>query len=169
MTCHVDVPRLDRAAHGTIGSSGSLFGGGHRRYNTEPSPDNNPTGHNTLVIPEAVHPNADDPGATNVSQINGERGTIETRILDGTAFIEVDGSDVYGATDPITGGQVGFDLDNYVPPRWLSGFKRAIIPIPGGDYLLADMFRVRADRDPAAVEEPPGRDGSDDDARVHIG
>ena len=146
---------LTDMGYGTIGSSGASVGGGHHRYDTLPdhAPDNNPTGHNTLVVREAVHPDADNPASTNVSQINGERGTVERRVLDGTAFVEVDGSDVYGAQEHVPGGRIGFDRDDYVPPRWLQGFKRAIIPIPGGDFILADMFRVRDDQGQATVEE----------------
>ena len=106
-----------------------------------------------LVVREAVHPDAENPESTNVSQINGERGTVDRRVLNGTAFVEVDGSDVYGAKKHVPGGRVGFDNDNYVPPRWLQGFKRAVIPVPGGHFILADMFRVREAQGEATIEE----------------
>jgi hypothetical protein len=108
------------------------------RYVTEPdaSPDQNPTGHNTLVVPEALR---DGDPSTNTSQIDGEEGLISLESIDGTQVIHLDGAAVYGRDDQALG--------------WLEAFDRWLLHIGGGNFLVIDSFAVRSDRPEAAVEE----------------
>ena len=116
--------------YGTINSS--------RRYRAGPTYpfDNNPTGHNTLVIPEAAEPG--EP-STNTSQIDDADGTIERLEVSGTALLRLDGSVVYGRDHATLG--------------WLDRFDRWILPIDGGHFLIVDGFHVKSSRPMSAVEE----------------
>ncbi|MEO2161773.1 MAG: hypothetical protein ABGY29_04540, partial [bacterium] len=131
------------------------IGGSFERYDISSYPDNNPAGHNTLVLREAVHPDFFE--IDNTSQINGERGTIDLRTRDGVEYVELDGSAVYGANDPLYGGITPQVEDNRYgnrrPAGWLQGFQRLLIPIPGGHYLIADMFRTRPEMGAVTADE----------------
>ena len=112
---------------------------GNKQYQTLPDYDtfdNNPTGHNTLVIPEAYE-NGDL--STNTSQIDGEVGTISETTIDGHTMITLDGSAVYGR-------------DN-VDLGWLEYFERSLLPFDDGTILLIDSILVRADRGLISPEE----------------
>jgi hypothetical protein len=109
-----------------------------RRYETAPEhpPDQNPTGHSTLVIPEAL---LDGDPSTNTSQIDGRDGTIEVVEIDGHRTLLLDGSAVYGRDDPELG--------------WLEHFHRRVVPLASGHIVLIDDFYVRDDRPEASVSE----------------
>jgi hypothetical protein len=108
------------------------------RYETIPDypPDQNPTGHSTLIIPEALR---DGDPSTNTSQIDGRDGTIETESIDGHEILLLDGSRVYGRDDPEYG--------------WLEHFNRRVLPLQSGHIILMDDFAVRSDREEAEVSE----------------
>ena len=110
---------LSDMGYGTINSS--------RRYRAGPTYpfDNNPTGHNTLVIPEAAEPG--EP-STNTSQIDDAGGTIERLEVSGTALLRLDGSVVYGRDHATLG--------------WLDRFDRWIIPLMA-DIFIVDGFHVK--------------------------
>ncbi len=114
---------------------GTLHG---NRYQTEPDypPDQNPTGHSTLVVPEALL--AGDP-STNTSQIDGRDGEISIESVAGHDLIVLDGSRVYGRDDPDLG--------------WLEHFDRTILALESGHIVIMDDFSVRADRPDARVSE----------------
>jgi len=126
------------------------------RYETIPEhpPDQNPTGHSTLVIPEALR---DGDPSTNTSQIDGRDGTITAEVVDGHDILVLDGSPVYGRDDPGYG--------------WLEHFNRRVLPLESGHIILMDDFYVRADRDEASVSEywytQPWVDGYDSSACRH--
>ena len=103
---------------------GSLHG---NRYETAPEhpPDQNPTGHSTLIIPEAL---LDGDPSTNTSQIDGRDGTITMEEIDGHATLLLDGSAVYGRDDPELG--------------WLEHFHRRVVPLDSGHIILIDDFTV---------------------------
>ena len=124
------------------------------RYYTEPdyAPDNNPTGHNTLVVSDARHPTRKT-DTTNTSQLNGIDGQIAVRDVDGYRWIELDGSALYGAHPPQLGGYKPQYLDDEQPPGWLRSFHRHLMPLEGGHYLLVDTFHVREDVGTSAVHE----------------
>jgi hypothetical protein len=109
-----------------------------KRYETAPDhpPDQNPTGHSTLIIPEAL---LDGDPSTNTSQIDGRDGTIEKSIVDGHEILLLDGSAVYGRDDPSLG--------------WLKHFHRRVLPLESGHMILMDDFTVRDDRPDAMVSE----------------
>jgi len=108
------------------------------RYLTYPdhNPDQNPTGHSTLVATEAYR---DEDISTNTSQIDDRAGTIETETVDGHAIMLLDGSRVYGRDDPDLG--------------WFEHFNRRVLPLESGHMILIDDFMVRADRGTADVAE----------------
>ena len=108
------------------------------RYETSPEypPDQNPTGHSTLVIPEALR---DGDLSTNTSQIDGRDGSIAIENIDGHEVLALDGSIVYGRDDPEYG--------------WLEHFNRRVLPLESGHIILMDDFYVRSDRAEAEVSE----------------
>jgi hypothetical protein len=116
------------SGYGTIGD----------RYDTTPDypPDNNPTGHNTLVVPEAL---LDEDPSTNTSQIEGATGSIEALTEVGVPGLHLDGALPYGQADPDLG--------------WLEHFDRWLLYLDGGQFLVIDSFQLRADRGEAMVEE----------------
>ena len=132
---------------------GSLHG---NRYETAPEhpPDQNPTGHSTLIIPEAL---LDGDPSTNTSQIDGRDGTITMEEIDGHATLLLDGSAVYGRDDPELG--------------WLEHFHRRVVPLDNGHIILIDDFTVRDDRPDASVSEywytHPWEPGFDADDCLH--
>ena len=125
-----------------------------KRYLTEPdyAPDNNPTGHNTLVIAEANHP-TEKSHTTNTSQLNGLDGEIHIRENAGYQWIELDGSAVYGANPPQIGGYKPQYLDGTQPPGWLKSFHRHLLALDGGHYLVIDAFKVKDERAATMVDE----------------
>lgn len=98
--------------------------------------DNNPVGHNTLVIPEALE-NGDP--STNTSQIDGEVGTISHYTLGDTEIMVADGSDVYGQSNSELG--------------WLSFFERSIFGLEEGHIIIIDSIMARSDRGLISPEE----------------
>ncbi|NQY91631.1 MAG: hypothetical protein HRT46_08225 [Deltaproteobacteria bacterium] len=100
------------------------------------APDNNPTGHNTLVVPEALW---DGDPSTNTSQVEDTPGVIESLNVSGIELLHLDGDAVYGRDD----------LDD----GWLDTFDRWLLPLDGGHFVVADGFRVRADRPDSSVQE----------------
>jgi|GEM_PF-1355515 len=112
---------------------------GNDRYESYPDYqtfDNNPMGHNTLVIPEAY--NGTDL-STNTSQIDGEVGTISQFTLDGHTLISMDGSAVYGRDN--------LDLG------WMEHFERMYLPFDDGVIFVIDSMQARADRGLISPEE----------------
>ena len=108
------------------------------RYETEPDfpPDQNPTGHNTLVIPEALR---DGDASTNTSQIEDQAGTMTSEELGDAEVIHLDGAIVYGSENTELG--------------WLSAFDRWLLHVGDGHFMVIDSFAVRKDRGTAMVEE----------------
>ena len=108
------------------------------RYRTEPNyvPDNNPTGHNTLVVPEALQAGVP---STNTSQIDKAVGSIAIDMVDNIEVIHLDGSAVYGRDHPSLG--------------WLEAFDRRVVPLTGGHFAIIDSFEVRSDRPDSMVQE----------------
>jgi hypothetical protein len=100
------------------------------------APDNNPTGHNTLVIPEAL---LDGDPSTNTSQVEDTSGTIERVTVSGIDLLHLDGAAVYGRDDSELG--------------WLETFDRWLVPLAGGHFLVVDGFQVRGDRPDSSVQE----------------
>ena len=98
--------------------------------------DHSPLGANTLVIPDAYLNN--DP-ATNVTQINGVRGTLEAETVSGMEGIHLDGSEVYGAGDTSLG--------------WFDYFDRWAFPLEDGHFVLIDAFKLKDSRPAKDVEE----------------
>jgi hypothetical protein len=105
--------------------------------------DNTPLGHNTLNVPLALYQGV---AGSSVAQLEGAEGTV--RWLPAGAgqaagppqpVIELDGSEVYGASDPHLG--------------WFHRFLRYAGELRGGHFLLADSFVVRASRAPTPVAE----------------
>ena len=150
----LDFGSLIWAAYGHRLLTDMGYGSLGKRYLTEPdyAPDNNPTGHNTLVIAEANHPTVDS-HTTNTSQLNGLDGLISLREENGLQWIELDGSAVYGANPPQIGGYKPYYLDDEQPPGWLKFFQRHLLPIAGGHYVVVDLFKLRDDREPSTVQE----------------
>jgi hypothetical protein len=112
---------------------------GGNLYEIDPSLgtfDNNPVGHNTLVIPAALQ---DNTPMTNTSQIDGEEGTISLQDIDGVSVMTLDGSAVYGR-----------DHEDY---GWLSSFTRMYIGLEEGHILVLDSLTARADRGAIVAEE----------------
>ncbi len=107
-------------------------------YSTTPDypPDNNPTGHNTLVIPEAL---LDGDPSTNTSQVDDVAGTIEAVTDLGLSGLHLDGALPYGQNDPDLG--------------WLEQFDRWLLHLDGGQFLVIDSFLLREERGEAMVEE----------------
>ena len=108
------------------------------RYETEPDhpPDQNPTGHNTLVVPEAL---VDEDASTNSSQIEDEVGSMEKVQIGSKETIHLDGAVVYGRDNQDLG--------------WLRTFDRWLLEVGDGNFLVVDTFAVREDREAAMVEE----------------
>ena len=112
---------------------------GSNRYETYPDYqtfDNNPTGHNTLVIPETYQ---GTDLSTNTSQIDGEVGTMSQFTLDGYTLISLDGSAVYGR-------------DN-VEYGWMEHFERLYLPFDDGTIFVIDSLQARSDRGLISPEE----------------
>ncbi len=130
------------SAHGNRLLSDFGYGDlGQDRYDFARFPDQNPTGHNTLVIEGARR---DDEPGTNTSQIDGAAGTIDTWDLEiagapTASVLHVEGAAVYGRDDPELG--------------WLSRFDRWVVSLPGGAFAVADAFALRDDRPDARVVE----------------
>ena len=108
------------------------------RYETDPDmpPDQNPTGHNTLVIPEALY---DGDASTNTSQIEDSWGTIAAETVGDAEVIHLNGDTVYGSDNLELG--------------WLSAFDRWLLHLADGHFMVIDSFAVRSDRGSAMVEE----------------
>lgn len=101
-----------------------------------------PAGHNTIVIREAFQSEANGANETeiNFSQLSHRRGEMAvvniSRSIDSPASIEdscvlLDGSDVYGASQP---------------DGWLDVMRRFACPM-GAAYLLVDVLQVKAGRE----------------------
>ena len=112
---------------------------GNDRYESYPDYDtfdNNPTGHNTLVIPEAY--NGSDL-STNTSQIDGEVGSMSQITIDGHTLITLDGSAVYGR--------------DHVDLGWMEHFERLYLPFEDGTIFVIDSLQARSDRGLISPEE----------------
>jgi len=100
-----------------------------RRYEQH---DNNPAGHNTLIIREAFQSGSD---TINFSQLNYISGTMsEIFFSDGSSCVLKDGSEVYGASR--TDG-------------WLDIMKRYFCTLEGGQgaTLMLDIMQTKENRE----------------------
>ena len=119
---------IDELGYGVIGKAVGRYDG--RRYENI---DNNPSGHNTLVIREA-YPEGDD--EINFSQLNYEEGTIAKTVGLGLDCMHLDGGDVYGAS-----------REN----GWFQYMHRWACEIGTGHFLIVDSFATQADREPLNI------------------
>ena len=120
---------ISEFGYGTISTSVSQWD--MRRYNQI---DNNPAGHNTVIIREAFQPGSD---TVNFSQLNWVAGSLSSEItlLDGSSCVLMDGSEVYGASR--TDG-------------WLDMMKRYVCSLEGdlpGVTLIVDLIQTKANRE----------------------
>jgi hypothetical protein len=116
---------ISEFGYGTISTSVTEFD--MRRYAYL---DNNPAGHNTLVIREAFQPGSSD---INFSQLNYVVGSMRDLRNSSYPCVELDGSNVYGASRP---------------DGWLDLMKRytcALQSIPGA-FLILDIIKVKVNR-----------------------
>jgi hypothetical protein len=90
--------------------------------------DNSPTGHNTLVIREALTTGT---SPVDFSQFQWEQGTIEATSFAGLTCQHLDGSQVYGSNK--TNG-------------WLQYMHRWFCTVAQGQYLLVEALAVKAAR-----------------------
>ena len=137
---------LSEHGYGTI-SSGAL-GGDQDDVRRLANTDNNPAGHNTLIVRQAdpAYPLPASPGVGRAwgtkdelqfSQLNYAHGsTSRVAGLFGRDCVDVDAGPVYGSQRP---GRDG----------WFDAFHRYACPLPGGHFLLLDAFSTMADRSPA--------------------
>ena len=88
--------------------------------------DNNPAGHNTVVIREAF-----DGDTINLSQLHRAVGTIAAVDISGSQCVELDGSVPYGAARP---------------DGWLEIMRRYACPMSDGSFVLMDVLQVKKDR-----------------------
>jgi hypothetical protein len=98
--------------------------------------DHSPLGTNTLVIPDVYENNKEN---TNVTQIDGERGTVEKIEVSQLEGIHLDGSDIYGANNEELG--------------WFEYFDRWSFPLENGHFLLIDSFKLKDSRPAKEVQE----------------
>lgn len=96
--------------------------------------DNNPAGHNTIVIREAFQSDSD---TINFSQLNYVAGTLSstTAFSDGSTCVLMEGSDIYGASRD---------------DGWLDVMKRYSCALEGGrgSVLLLDLVQTKPNRIP---------------------
>jgi len=108
----------------------SISQGDMRRYDQL---DNNPAGHNTLIIREAFQSGSE---TINFSQLNYIKGTLSSELIfsDGTSCVLLDGSEVYGASR--TDG-------------WLDIMKRYFCTLEGGQgaTLMLDIMQTKENRE----------------------
>lgn len=114
--------------------------------------DNNPTGHNTLIIRQASP--YFDPELLSVRQMSGwgtkeevtfsqftgetgEIGEVDAGVF-GRSCIALDGARVYGSTRS---------------SGWFDTMHRYACPLPGGHFLLIDSFSVKANRSPLKINK----------------
>ncbi|CAM2064869.1 DUF5011 domain-containing protein [Sulfidibacter corallicola] len=97
--------------------------------------DNTPSAANTLVVPDAKVPGIED---TDTSQIFGETGSLAISEQGGFRLIEADGDRVYGADHEL---------------GWLQRFRRWLIALDDGAFLVVDHFRLKSDRPASRVAE----------------
>jgi len=97
------------------------------RYLTWPdhNPDQNPTGHSTLVILEAYR---EGEPSTNTSQFDGRDGILEIETVDGHEILLLNGSEVYGRDDPALG--------------WMEHLQRRVLALESGHMILIDDLLV---------------------------
>ena len=115
---------LSEFGYGTIATSVNEYD--MRRYTQL---DNNPAGHNTVVIQEAFQPGSDK---INFSQLNYVAGTLgpEISYSDGSSCVLMDGSEVYGASRP---------------DGWLDLMKRYVCTL-GIETLVLDLVQTKENR-----------------------
>ena len=95
--------------------------------------DNNPSGHNTLVIRDA-YPEGDD--EINFSQLAYEEGTVTKTSGLGLGCMHLDGGNVYGASRA---------------NGWFQYMHRWACEIGTGHFLIVDSFAAQAGREPLAI------------------
>jgi hypothetical protein len=99
--------------------------------------DNNPAGHSVVVVREATDP---DDGTINFSQFSHVAGTmvVAATARDGgaPACLELDGSDVYGAARA---------------DGWLDTMRRYACALDDGAFVLVDVLKVKAARQPLSL------------------
>ena len=106
--------------------------------------DNNPAGHNTVVVHEAFQ--TEDEGVINFSQLIGVPGELRVsnttlREGDAGACLLLDGSTVYGSLRA---------------DGWLDVMRRYTCPV-GAAFVLIDVLATKSAREPLVV--PPGGNG----------
>lgn len=92
--------------------------------------DNNPAGHNTVVIREAFK----DGETINFSQLHwavGQISTAATMTDEIGPCVELDGSVPYGADRP---------------DGWMQIMRRYACPLADGSFVLVDVLQVKKDR-----------------------
>jgi len=114
---------LSDFGYGTISTSVNQWD--MRRYNKL---DNNPAGHNTVVIREAFQPGSDK---INFSQLNFISGTMSNETFGGYTCILMDGSLPYGSARP---------------DGWLNIMKRYVCEYSNGNNILLDIVQVKPNR-----------------------
>jgi hypothetical protein len=114
--------------YGTIGAGVNRYDG--RRL---AEMDNNPVGHNTIVIREAYPDGSDE---INFSQLNFVTGSITKLVIPGVPCIHLDGSDVYGASRA---------------NGWFQRMHRWACEVGTGGFIIIDSFAAQANRGPQAI------------------
>ena len=95
--------------------------------------DNNPVGHNTVVIREAYATGSDE---INFSQLNFVAGTITKLDIPGVPCVHLDGGDIYGASR--TNG-------------WFQRMHRWVCEVGTGGFVIIDSFAARNNRGSQAI------------------
>lgn len=121
---------LSEFSYGTIATSVNKFD--MRRYQYL---DNNPAGHNTVVIREAFQEGSAD---INFSQLSHVDGSLSEVTAGQTSCTLLDGSDVYGALRD---------------DGWLDTMRRysCTVPEAPGSFLMVDVLQVKSDRSPMSI------------------
>ena len=115
--------------YGTIGAGVNRYDG--RRL---AEIDNNPVGHNTIVIREAYPDGSDE---INFSQLNFVAGSITKLVTHtGVPCVHLDGSDVYGASRA---------------NGWFQRMHRWACEVGTGGFIIIDSFAAQANRRPQAI------------------
>jgi hypothetical protein len=91
--------------------------------------DNNPAGHNTIVIREAFQPGSDE--TINFSQLNHVAGSLSQVSTQEGSCALMDGSEPYGASRP---------------DGWLDLMKRYVCSLGDGSNLILDLVQTKEDR-----------------------
>ena len=136
--------------------------------------DNNPAGHNTVVVKEAFQ--SDDEEVINFSQLSHVAGTIGVSNHTSTVGSAPDASTLQGSTSTSTSTCVLLDGSSVYgsqrPDGWLDTMRRYACPVGvAGTFVVFDVLGVKANRQPLvlkAVRGPSFDEGSAAHARLHV-